>query len=67
MKGTKRLLYSFAKTESMHKFPIILDFQLILRGSITVRLYVHKIHNSAYSIKEGLVLTQNLNSHNCYQ
>ncbi len=31
---------SFGKTESMHKFQIIFDFQLILRRSITVRLYV---------------------------
>ncbi len=28
------------KTESMHKFQIILDFQLILRGNSTVRSYV---------------------------
>ncbi len=35
MKGTKRAVALVQETESMHKFQIILDIQLILRGSIT--------------------------------
>ncbi len=40
MNGTKRVVVLVWETESMHKFRIILDFQLILRGSITVRFHV---------------------------
>ncbi len=42
MKETNRVVALVRKTdrESMHKFQIILDFQLILRGGITARLYV---------------------------
>ncbi len=38
--GDEEVAALVRETESMHKFQIILDFQLILRGSITVRLYV---------------------------
>ncbi len=38
--GDEEVAVLVQETESMHKFQIILDFQLILRGSITVRLYV---------------------------
>ncbi len=38
--GDEEVAVFVRETESMHKFQIILDFQLILRGSITVRLYV---------------------------
>ncbi len=37
--GDEEVAVLVRETESMHKFQIILDFQLILRGSITVRLY----------------------------
>ncbi len=57
--GDEEVAVLVRETESMHKFQIILDFQLILRSSITVRLYVDKIHNST---QEGLVRTQNINS-----
>ncbi len=38
--GDEEVAVLVRETESMHKFQIILDFQLILRGIITVRLYV---------------------------
>ncbi len=38
--GDEEVAVLVRETESMHKFQILLDFQLILRGSITVRLYV---------------------------
>ncbi len=38
--GDEEVAVLVRETVSMHKFQIILDFQLILRGSITVRLYV---------------------------
>ncbi len=40
MKGDEGVVVLVRETESMHKFQIILDFQLILRESITVRIYV---------------------------
>ncbi len=38
--GDEKVAVLVRETESMHKFQIILDFQHILRGSITVRSYV---------------------------
>ncbi len=38
--GDEEVAVLVRETESMHKFQIIVDFQLILRASITVRLYV---------------------------
>ncbi len=38
--GNEEVAVLVRETESMHKFQIILDFQVILRGSNTVRFYV---------------------------
>ncbi len=38
--GDEEVAVLVRETESMHKFQIILDFQLILRRSITVRFYI---------------------------
>ncbi len=39
--GDEEVVVLVRETESTYKFQIILDFQLILSGSITVRFYVH--------------------------
>ncbi len=61
--GDEEVAVLVRETEAMDKFQISLDFQLILRVSINVRFYVDYIHNSVYSIKGDLVLTQIFNSY----